>query len=70
MNAVEFLADLSDGGALQIPPEAAARLPKSGRARVIVLTLEDQEEACWREGSCEQFLREDPPEDSIYESLR
>ena len=48
----------------------AAQLPKAGRARVIVLTSEENEEAEWRLGTYEQFLHEDPPEDTIYDSLR
>lgn len=37
MNAIEFTADLSAEPVLRVPREIAARLPKSGRARVIVL---------------------------------
>lgn len=70
MNAVEFITELSGASVLAIPHEIAAQLPKSGRARIIVLTGEDTEEAEWRAASYQQFLREDPPEDSIYDSLR
>jgi len=45
-------------------------LPKSGRARIIVLTDEDPGEAEWRAGAYEQFLRDDSAEDALYESLR
>jgi hypothetical protein len=47
----------------------ASQLPKTGKARVIVLTAE-ADEAEWRTAAYEQFLREDPPGDAIYESLR
>lgn len=70
MNAVEFTTELTDAAMLHIPQEIAARLPKTGKARVIVLTDEDADEAEWRAGAYEQFLREDPPEDAIYDSLR
>jgi hypothetical protein len=70
MNAVEFITQLSGGSALAIPREIAERLPKSGKARVIVLTDGDTDEAGWCAGAYEQFLREDPPEDAVYESLR
>ena len=68
MKAVEFTTELSGSETLQIPSDAAAQLPKRGKARVIVLTAEEDEEAQWRLGAYEQFLREDPPEDAIYDS--
>jgi len=70
MKAVEFTTELSGATVLHIPTEAAAQLPKAGKARVIVLTDEGDEEAEWRQGAYEQFLREDAPEDAIYDSLR
>ena len=69
MNAVEFTTELHGGSVLQIPAQAAAQLPKTGKVRVIVLS-EDAEDSKWRAGAYEQFLREDPPEDSVYDSLR
>ncbi len=69
MNAVEFTTELTGAAVLPIPREVAAQLPKAGRARIIVLTDEDTDEAEWRAASYEQFLRDDPPEDAIYESL-
>ena len=51
-----------------IPREVAAKLPKSGRARIIVLTPDDPEDALWRAGAYEQFVREDSPEDAVYDS--
>ncbi len=70
MNAIEFTTELSGAGVLAIPSDIAAQLPKTGRARIIVLTDEDTDEAQWRAAGYEQFLRDDPPEDAIYESLR
>ena len=41
MQAVEFTTELSANPVLSVPKEAAAQLPKSGRARVIVLTSDE-----------------------------
>ena len=68
MHAVEFTTELN-GDTLRIPAGAQAQLPKTGKVRVIVLT-EDAEDSEWRAASYQQFLREDPPEDSVYDSLR
>jgi len=70
MNAVEFTTELSGTSVLKIPAEAAAQLPKAGKARVIVLTDDGNDDAEWRLAAYEQFLREDPPEDAIDNSLR
>jgi hypothetical protein len=67
MNAIEFTTDLSDKPVLTIPNEVAARLPKTGKARVIVLTGDDND---WQVSAYEQFLRDDSPEDALYEALR
>ena len=67
MDTVEFLAELSGKPVLTIPQDAAAKLPKSGTARVIVLTG-DVEETEWRKAAYEQFMREDSPEDSVYDN--
>jgi hypothetical protein len=67
MNAIEFTTDLSDEPVLTIPSELAARLPKTGKARVIVLTGDDND---WQVAAYEQFLRDDSPEDAVYEALR
>ena len=70
MSAVEFTTELSGAAVLPIPREIAAQLPKSGKARIIVLTDEDTGQAQWRAGAYEQFLRDDSAEDAIYDSLR
>ena len=70
MNAVEFTTELSSEPVLAIPPEIAAQLPKSGLARIIVLTAEDSDDAQWRGAAYEQFMRDDSPEDAIYDSYR
>ena len=68
MNAVEFTTELSGAAILQIPTEAAAQLAKIGKVRVILLTDEDGDEAAWRSGAYQQFMRDDLPEDAIYGS--
>ena len=86
MNAVEFTAELNGAATLVIPAEIAAHLPRTGRARVIVLTetvggASDSllpapvrqavsDDAAWRADSYGQFLADDSPEDAIYETLR
>jgi hypothetical protein len=70
VNAVEFRTELSGAAVLPIPREIAAQLPKSGKARIIVLTEDATDEAQWRAGAYEQFLRDDSAEDAVYDSLR
>jgi hypothetical protein len=70
MNAVEFMIELSGAAVLPIPREIAAQLPKSGKVRIIVLTDDTTDEAEWRAGAYEQFLRDDAVEDAVYDSLR
>lgn len=70
MNAIEFIAELSEKPVLTIPSELAAQLPKAGKARVIVLTGEIADDAEWQAAAYEQFLRDDAPEDAVYEALR
>ena len=70
MNAIEFTTDLTGSSVLTIPPDVSARLPKSGRVRVLVLTDDDDDDSAWRSFAYEQFLRDDPPEDAIYDALK
>jgi hypothetical protein len=70
MRAVEFTTELGPDAVLTIPQEAAAQLPKAGKARVIVLTADNAGDAEWRLAAYEQFMREDSPEDAIYDTYR
>jgi hypothetical protein len=70
MNALEFTTELSGAAVLSIPRKIAAQLPKSGKARIIVLTDDATDEADWRSGAYQQFLRDDSAEDAIYDSMR
>ena len=70
MHAIEFTTELTDSQSLPIPQEVAAQLPKTGRARIIVLTDELTGDAAWRLGADQQFLREDSSENAIYDTCR
>lgn len=70
MHAVEFTTQLGDQPVVTIPAEIAAQLPKGGKARVIILTADDSGDIEWRKAAYEQFMREDPPEDALYDSYR
>jgi hypothetical protein len=69
MNAVEFTTELNGESVLAIPAEFVSKLPRSGSARVIVLTEADTDDELWKRASFEQFMREDPPEDSVYDQF-
>ena len=69
MNAVDFVTELNGGAMLNIPSDVAARLPKAGKARIIVLTEYPTDHEAWRAAAYEQFLRDDPPEDAIYAQI-
>lgn len=70
MQAVEFNIELSAVPVVAIPEEIAAQLPKVGQARVIILTSDDYEDVQWRRAAYEQFMRDDTPEDAVYDSYR
>jgi hypothetical protein len=72
VKAVEFTINLTGASILTIPDEIAAKLPRTGTARVIVLTSEAEsgETQAWQTFAYQEFLHEDPPEDSAYDSLR
>ena len=70
MRAVEFTTELGEQPVVAIPREVAAQLPKAGQARIIILTADDPEDAQWRSGAYEQFVREDSLEDAVYDRDR
>jgi hypothetical protein len=47
----------------------AKDLPLSGKARIILLTGESDGDKAWQALAYEQFLRDDAPEDAVYDSL-
>ncbi len=67
MRSIEFETELENKPFLTVPQEAAAQLPKSGHAKVIVLVTGDTEDTEWRRAAYEQFMKEDSPEDSVYD---
>jgi len=69
MNVVEFTAELNESGTLRIPHEVAKNLPCSGKARIILLTAGRDGDRAWQAAAYEQFLRDDAPEDAIYDLL-
>ena len=70
MHVVQFTTELTDSLTLPLPQEVADQLPKTGRARIIILTDEADGDAEWRSAAYEQFLRNDSPEDAVYDSCR
>ena len=67
MKAVEFETELHGQKSLTIPQQVAAQLPATGKARVIMLVEDDSEDTDWRQAAYAQFVREDSPEDSVYD---
>jgi hypothetical protein len=70
LRAIEFTTELSGFRMLPIPQEIAEQLPKTGRARIIVLTDEESGGDEWHLAAYEHFLSDDAPEDAIYDSRR
>src|SRR4051812_19254465 len=70
VHAIEFTTELGEKPLVVIPKEVAAQLPKSGAARVIILTADDPEDKQWRQAAYEQFARDDSPEDAVYDAYR
>ena len=67
MHAVEFITELGKEPLVAIPSEIAEQLPKSGQARVIILTSDDPEDIRWLHAAYEQFMQDDSPEDAVYD---
>jgi hypothetical protein len=68
MSSIEFQTELHGESSLQLPPEVVERLPKSGRAKVVLFVQDDANDSVWRSAAYEQFMKDDDPEDSIYDS--
>lgn len=67
MKAIEFETELRGKKQLSIPAKIASRLPKRGKARVILLIEDDTADGEWRQVAYAQFVREDSPADSVYD---
>ncbi|HUG90703.1 MAG TPA: hypothetical protein VML55_07720 [Planctomycetaceae bacterium] len=70
MHAVEFTTELTSDPLVGIPDEVAAQLPNAGRARVIILVQDDPEDLEWRRATYEAFMRDDSPDDAVYDNDR
>jgi hypothetical protein len=70
MSSIEFETELRGESTLPLPPEVVAQLPKSGRAKVVVLVQNDPEDEQWRRASYEQFIKDDSPEDAVYDAYQ
>lgn len=70
MSTIEFQTELHGEPSLPLPPEVLAQLPKSGRARVLLLVEDDADDAEWQRAAYEQFVRDDDPEDAVYDSYQ
>ena len=65
MRAVEFMTELAKKPVVAIPQEVADKLPKSGRARIIVLTGMITKTLCGEQVLMNSLCREDSPEDAV-----
>jgi hypothetical protein len=69
MRALEFTTELSGKPVLNVPQDIAIQLPKSGAARIIVLTSDDPDDSDWRQSAYQQFMHDDSPEDAVYDKF-
>lgn len=70
MTSIEFQTELHGESSLPLPPEVIAQLPKTGHARVVLLVESGSSDAEWRLGAYEQFMKDDDPQDAIYDSYQ
>jgi hypothetical protein len=70
MTPIEFETELRGESTLPLPPDVAARLPKTGRATVVLLVQDDADDAEWLRAAYEQFMKDDAPDDAIYDSYQ
>jgi hypothetical protein len=69
MDAIQFETELRGESTLTLPPDVLAKLPKSGRARIVLLIQDDSEDEDWRRASYEHFMRDDNPDDAVYDTF-
>jgi hypothetical protein len=70
MSSIEFETELHGESSLPLPPEVLERLPKSGRATVVLLIQNDPDDEQWRRAGYEQFMKDDDSEDAVYDSYQ
>ena len=69
MPPIQFRTELTGESSLALPPEVVAKLPKAGQATVVLL-VGDADDAEWRAAAYEQFMRDDDPQDAVYDSYQ
>ncbi len=67
MRTIEFETELEGSRVLNVPENVAARLPQTGHAKVIVLLRDDEDDTLWRHAAYAQFMKDDSPEDAVYD---
>ena len=67
MNTIEFETELDGKAYLTLPENVASRLPKTGHAKVIVVLEDDLDDVNWRSAAYARFMKEDDPEDAVYD---
>ncbi len=70
MSTIEFETELRGEPILALPPDVVARLPKSGRAIIVVLVQDDPDDLEWRRASYEQFMKDDSSDDAVYDAYQ
>jgi hypothetical protein len=68
MDAIQFETELRGESTLTLPPDVLAKLPKSGRARIVLLIQGNSEDEDWRRASYEHFMRDDNGDDAVYDT--
>lgn len=68
MTPIHFTTELNGSLTLPIPRDVAARLPRSGTVTIIVVPESTDDDVDWRAAAYRQFLRDDSPDDAIYDS--
>lgn len=67
MTMIEFETELDGKNYLTLPEKVASQLPKTGHAKIIVLLEGDPDDVNWRSVAYAHFMREDDPEDGVYD---
>jgi hypothetical protein len=69
MKALEFVGQIDANNAIDVPPEVAAQVRQGQAIRVLMLVLDDTDDADWNRLTMDQFLSGYSEGDSIYDKL-
>ncbi len=69
MNAVEFQSQLGADGTLNVPEDAAQRIPRGLAVRVLVLLPDDLDASAWEQLAATDFGMGYGDSDAIYDQL-